>query len=37
MGRGVERVVETEKGRERAGKKGIESSYEHMERDGRGE
>jgi hypothetical protein len=33
MGRGVESVVETEKGRERSG---VEAGHEHVEREGEG-
>jgi hypothetical protein len=37
MGRGVERVVETEKGKERgAERREVEAAHEHMERVGRG-
>ena len=35
MGRGVERIVETEKGSERG--RGVETSHEHVEREGRRE
>jgi hypothetical protein len=43
MGRGVERVVETEKGREREREReresrgGVEAGHEHVKREGRGE